>query len=216
MGVFPQHKLNPGAPGWVALARSPFFQATLGIWAARPPTASTSVGAPFSVLRRAGRLSREGQHHQFAILKPRLGSPAAPSPSPSSRAIAPEGLQPVRASHTSHCCPARIDSLRCRWAVYSPAQANARPTLLLLANSELRLGVLVPYHAPRTGRGRGFWELLRTRCSRWHQSESVARAVRGGSSLVPFPERSARGKLELLKGLSVCPPPARLVNTLAH
>lgn len=108
----PEH--GPGASAWVALARVPFFQATLGLRAARPPTASTLARAPLSVLRRAGRSGRASQSHQFAPLKPWPGGPAARSPRPSSPAIAPEGLRPVRASHTSHCCSARIDSLRRR------------------------------------------------------------------------------------------------------
>lgn len=114
-------------------------------------------------------------------------------------------------SHASHCCPARIDSPGCRGAVYSPAQANARPTLLLLANRKLRLGVLVSCHAPRTGRGRGSWELLRTPCSRWHQSESAGLVARAWSGLVPFPERSAGGSWRSSRavGLLSSPAPSR-------
>lgn len=108
----PEHGL--GAPAWVALARVPFLQATLGLRAERPPTASSSARAQLSVLRRAGRSGRAIQSHQFAPLKSRPGGPAAPSLSLSSLAIAPEGLRPVQASHTSHGCPARIDSLRRR------------------------------------------------------------------------------------------------------
>lgn len=112
VGVSPTHELVPGAPDRSAQARAPFLQATLRLRAVRPPTASTSARAPLSVLIRAGRRCRASKSHQFAPLKPRPGGPAVQPPSPSSPTIAPEGLRPVRGSHTSHCCPARIDSLR--------------------------------------------------------------------------------------------------------
>lgn len=89
VGVSPQNELGPQAPEWVALTRAPFLRATLGLRAARPPTASTSARAPLSVLKRAGRRCRASQSHQFAPLKPQPGSPAALSPSPCSPAIKP-------------------------------------------------------------------------------------------------------------------------------
>lgn len=104
VGVSPTHELVPGAPDRSAQARAPFLQATLRLRAVRPPTASTSARAPLSVLIRAGRRCRASKSHQFAPLKPRPGGPAVQPPSPSSPTIAPEGLRPVRGSHTSHCC----------------------------------------------------------------------------------------------------------------
>lgn len=101
VGISLQPKRGPGAPAWVALTRVPLLQATLGLRALRPPTASTSTRAPLGALRREGRCGRASQSHQSVPLKPRQGGPAAPSPSPSSPAIAPEGLRPTRASHTS-------------------------------------------------------------------------------------------------------------------
>lgn len=58
VGVSPPHELGLGAPDRAALARAPFFQATLGLRAARPPTASISARGPLSVLRRARRHCR--------------------------------------------------------------------------------------------------------------------------------------------------------------
>lgn len=99
VGVSLQPEHDPGAPAWVALARVLFLQATLGLQAARPPTASTSARAPLNAVTKARRCGRMSQSHQFVSLKARPGGPAVPSPSPSSPVIAPEGVRPVRA-HT--------------------------------------------------------------------------------------------------------------------
>lgn len=58
VGVSPQCKLSPGAPGWVALARSPFLQATLGLWAARPTDSFYFSGGPVQCTQKSGKTQR--------------------------------------------------------------------------------------------------------------------------------------------------------------
>lgn len=57
VGVSSQCELSPGAPGWVALARSPFLQATLGLWAARPPLPDSFYfsGGPVQCTQKSGK-----------------------------------------------------------------------------------------------------------------------------------------------------------------